>query len=617
MNMDYNRLLQEMEEEVEGYNDTVYNAIADDLEQIIDNLGDKYHFTGDVKSGDAAQDVYDWVRKNDPETLEEWLKDPELVVGHDSVWHALEALKKVQDWSEFDEEDALGMDIRDYEHWKASRGDPTEESVCEGIATTRKTYLQTGKIDQEVFDAIKEADPTEKKKYMDWMAKAALINNGSPAKGKSVADMILRSYAPIISQFEEMVERGIVPKEQRDIYKIKDFSDLKRIVTSLEGRETKTQQKKRVKEEGADKVLDDYKFKVYEIHSFEASQQYGSHTKWCITSYDGKYWTDYSQQGIYFYFVILQDDIWMTENLEEDPDSDMDDDEDWFGSEGSKYAIAFQGGLRDYEVYDEEDDKLPSSTADWLVETLMDRGADFASSQPDEVQEENEEFYERQREQWYEDWWTNSTANASNVLYRHWDDPDEEMELDGESVTFTEEYLEKLEDDSDALAEEFVQAAREWSEGASWNDNSDENKSKRRVYGQFEEAGDEEGGELYLEDEDIIYVLEYMGYLEPVTSDKSLEKVMKFIADYEEQPQMVDDRSEVWDRLRRILTDSEYSDLKPAKLRSMDREELIAAAKDAVKQWKEDVGRRDVQGQRKFDFAAERRLMSDMFGMEL
>jgi len=127
MTTDYNRLLQEMEEVVDGYNDGVYDAIAQDLEALADNVGDEYYFASDVRSGDAAQDVYDWVRKNKPEALEEWLGDPELVAGHDAVWQALEALKKVQPWHDFDEEDALGMDIRDYENWKASRGDPNEE----------------------------------------------------------------------------------------------------------------------------------------------------------------------------------------------------------------------------------------------------------------------------------------------------------------------------------------------------------------------------------------------------------------------------------------------------------------------------------------------------------
>jgi len=127
MDSDYNRLLREVEEDVDGYNDAVYDAIAQDLENLANNLSDQYYFASDVRSGDAAQSVYDWVRENKPEALEGWLKDPEHVMGDDVIWNALEALRKVEPWHNFDEEDALGMDISDYENWKASRGDPNEE----------------------------------------------------------------------------------------------------------------------------------------------------------------------------------------------------------------------------------------------------------------------------------------------------------------------------------------------------------------------------------------------------------------------------------------------------------------------------------------------------------
>lgn len=127
MTTDYNRLLQEMEEEVDGYNDGVFDAIAQDLELLVDNLDNEYYFTSDVRSGEAAQHVYDWVRKNNPEVLEEWIGDPELVAGHDAVWQALESLGKVQSWRDFNEEDALGMGIHDYESWKAFHENPNEE----------------------------------------------------------------------------------------------------------------------------------------------------------------------------------------------------------------------------------------------------------------------------------------------------------------------------------------------------------------------------------------------------------------------------------------------------------------------------------------------------------
>jgi hypothetical protein len=131
MESEYNRILREIEEEVDGYNDSLLDVIAQDLENLADNLSDEYYFTSDVRGGDAAQDVYDWVRENKPDVLRVWLDDLERVAGHDVVWQALESMKKVEPWNSFDEEDALGMDVRDYEAWKSSQR--TEESVCEGL----------------------------------------------------------------------------------------------------------------------------------------------------------------------------------------------------------------------------------------------------------------------------------------------------------------------------------------------------------------------------------------------------------------------------------------------------------------------------------------------------
>lgn len=88
MDSEYNRLLRETEE-VSGYNSAVYEAIAQDLETLADNLGDEYFFSGDVRSGDAAQDVYDYLYENAYDVLQQFIEDPELVIGHDEVWQAL------------------------------------------------------------------------------------------------------------------------------------------------------------------------------------------------------------------------------------------------------------------------------------------------------------------------------------------------------------------------------------------------------------------------------------------------------------------------------------------------------------------------------------------------
>jgi len=614
MDSDYNRLLREVEEATDGYNGAVYDAITQDLESLADNLSDEYFFSEDVRSGDAAQDVYDWIRENAPVALEEMVRDPELVAGHDAVWKALEALRKVEPWHSFDEEDALGMDIRDYERWKASRGDPTEESVCEGLVSTRKNYLETDKISQEVFDAIEDADPTKQKKYMDWMAGQA--SKLSDPKGPSAVAWVQVDAHRVVSQFHQALEKNQIPKDKRDIYSM-SFTDVVQVIRDLP-KETKTQKKKRVKVEGADKVLDSDRFLVYEVYSHDAVSYYGSGTKWCIASDYGsgsEYWDEYSEQGIWFYVVILEQDLIMPDEDEDDEDYDPDVG-DVIGSEGDKFAITMSSP-NSFEIFDQEDNQVDSEIADWFMEQILDDGADISDHQPVRVEYgPSEGQLEREREERYENWYVESQSEIERDLERHWSDPDEEMELDdGTPVTYTEEYLERLEDDAERLASDVLQAAREWADNYRHDcRDTAEEKARRDLSYQFDEAGDEDGGYLSMRDEQYIYVLADMDYLEEVSGDATMNAVVKFLQAYKEQPNNYQVDDDAWDTLRRRLTDSEYSDVSSAQARAMDREELVAAALEAVKKYKEDLGRRDAPGQKKFGFA-ERRLMKEMLGL--
>lgn len=118
---DYTDILQSMyEANGEEYNEALYDSIYTELEDIAKNLEHDYKFSPDAKDGSAAQDVYDWIRKNKPDVFQTMLRDPELVPGHDSLWVALDALGKVEPWEAFTEEDAASFDSKDYDLWKAA-----------------------------------------------------------------------------------------------------------------------------------------------------------------------------------------------------------------------------------------------------------------------------------------------------------------------------------------------------------------------------------------------------------------------------------------------------------------------------------------------------------------
>jgi hypothetical protein len=62
-------------------------------------------------------------------------------------------------------------------------------------------------------------------------------------------------------------------------------------------------------EAGAKLVKETAHWKIYHITNFEASQKYGRDSTWCITgvnSYGDRYWKQYTEHGISFYFLITK-----------------------------------------------------------------------------------------------------------------------------------------------------------------------------------------------------------------------------------------------------------------------------------------------------------------------
>lgn len=118
---------------------------------------------------------------------------------------------------------------------------------------------------------------------------------------------------------EDLAKRFIAIKNrfkspENDLYywiKGKTPEDLEVAVTNMENTISSTQQKRQM-EAGADFVGENDQWKVYHITTYEASQKYGRDTRWCITGVDGygrKYWDDYINSGVDFYFYISKDKI--------------------------------------------------------------------------------------------------------------------------------------------------------------------------------------------------------------------------------------------------------------------------------------------------------------------
>ena len=104
---------------------------------------------------------------------------------------------------------------------------------------------------------------------------------------------------------------------ENDLYywiKQGDPEKLKNALDNLSSTPTR-REKEETAREGAELVAENKYYKVYHITTFEASQKYGANTKWCITGKESgwikgkdphnKYWKEYTDKGIKFYFFIL------------------------------------------------------------------------------------------------------------------------------------------------------------------------------------------------------------------------------------------------------------------------------------------------------------------------
>lgn len=117
---------------------------------------------------------------------------------------------------------------------------------------------------------------------------------------------------------EDLANRFLAVKSrlkspENDLYywiKNKTVGELEQAVSDMENTKSATMLKKDVADKGAELIQETKHWKVYHITTYEASQKYGRDTKWCITGikdYGDKYWKEYTEEGVKFYFLIAKD----------------------------------------------------------------------------------------------------------------------------------------------------------------------------------------------------------------------------------------------------------------------------------------------------------------------
>lgn len=115
-----------------------------------------------------------------------------------------------------------------------------------------------------------------------------------------------------IQRFDNL--RKSLKSPENDYYywiKNKSVEDLLDFIIDTECERTRKKNSREAIKSGAKLIKSTAHWNIYSITNFEAAQQYGRDTTWCITGYNGegrRYWDKYTNDGYDFYFIITKED---------------------------------------------------------------------------------------------------------------------------------------------------------------------------------------------------------------------------------------------------------------------------------------------------------------------
>ena len=194
--------------------------------------------------------------------------------------------------------------------------------ILESLKGATKLYVTTGKISQDDFNKLIEADPTRQKKYLEKLSKFYL----------EVRD--IDKLKELVLIYDRLVSKKLIDK--RDINQFKDFQEFKDLVEQLSGEKSKREVKELVKSKDVDIILNNDKFLIVRPKSHAASCIYGAGTKWCTTERSDKHWKRYYEENLVTFYYIL--------NKQLDQSNDL-----------YKIAVAVYPDENRKEVYDAKD----------------------------------------------------------------------------------------------------------------------------------------------------------------------------------------------------------------------------------------------------------------------
>ncbi len=178
-------------------------------------------------------------------------------------------------------------------------------------------------MEKRVFPAILDRDPTENKKYIEWMAriinKKVLRAMASPGSGQPRSAVVafgegvdavtaaLNTISRNIGDYHKLAERNLIEKN------IDSFKDLGDWENKIHNARRELEHRNKMKEyeqeaKGSTDVLhDDEDIMIVRPRSEQSSCYYGQGTRWCISATTSRnYFAQYTGEGTGFYFVLFK-----------------------------------------------------------------------------------------------------------------------------------------------------------------------------------------------------------------------------------------------------------------------------------------------------------------------
>jgi hypothetical protein len=164
----------------------------------------------------------------------------------------------------------------------------TEEREPESATRKRK-------IPESIFNEIVNLDPTPQKKYLQWMlmryTEAGRVDLGA---------------FEVVTRFNDLVNKKLIKGEEADIFRYKTVETLYDFAKRFEDVKSHSEEKREIKEGGADVAFENDRCVIYKIKSIEASRLYGAGTKWCTTEAKSSYYFNnyYFKNAISLYYIL-------------------------------------------------------------------------------------------------------------------------------------------------------------------------------------------------------------------------------------------------------------------------------------------------------------------------